>query len=65
MQVVEKTLDPKVVKFYLEQFSKLSPVQLEETLIGFLSEQKRLSHKDFSHQLKAISLLQSLEQQVA
>lgn len=65
MQVVEKTLDPKTVTFYVKQFSKLSPVQLEETLIGFLSESKRLTHKDFSHQIKAISLLQSLEQKVA
>lgn len=63
--LTEKTLNPKFVLFYLKQFSTLTPVQLEETYLGFLSESKRLTHKDFSHQLKAISLLQSLEKQAA
>jgi hypothetical protein len=56
----------KTTGFYVKQFSKLSSLQLEETLIGFLKEQKRLSHKDFSHQIEAITYLQSsIELQVA
>lgn len=56
----------KTTMFYVRQFSKLTPAQLEETFIGFLQEQKRLTHKDFSSQIEAITYLQSsMELQVA
>lgn len=47
--------------FFIRQFSKLNSQQLEETLIGFLSESKRLTHKNFNAQIEAITYLQDLQ----
>lgn len=51
----------KDTMFFIRQFSKLNSQQLEETLIGFLSESKRLSHKNFNSQIEAITYLQDLQ----
>lgn len=49
----------KETNFFIRQFSKLSSIQLEETLLGFLSESKRLTHKNFKPQIEAITYLQA------
>lgn len=49
----------KDVIFYARQFSGLTPDQLQETLDEFIEKSKRLEHKDFRPQLKAIEYLQS------
>ena len=51
----------KTTLFYIKMFSTLTPDQLEETRIGFLSESKRLTHKDFSPQIEAITYLQDFQ----